>query len=96
MFVLKTPFIMGRKPVTAMLKRKNFLVGGLAAGAAMLPGWLINTIPVLGKNSGLCTGVCGSCGGGCIGGLGMATFLGIGYVRHKMKSGVTKRKGGKS
>lgn len=65
-------------------KMQNLLLGGGAAGTIILPQAITSTWPQLfsaiapltANTLPACTGVCGACGGSCVGGIGAAIWLG--------------------
>ena len=68
-----------------MTSKLDWVLGAGATGAIVLPG-LAETVwpetfaavaPVLSQTTTLCTGVCGNCGGGCLGAAGAFLWLGI-------------------
>lgn len=64
------------------MKNKNdALVGLTAAGASIVPAWAISTMNAAQGLPTTCTGVCGSCGGSCLSGLGIFVLLGAGLIR---------------
>lgn len=75
-----------------MVEKKELLWGSLAAVATMLPGWLVSAVPSWGAAGGFCTGSCGNCGGGCLGGLEMVLFLGAGCLKQKYQAKAEAKK----
>ena len=64
---------------------------GLAAGSVMLPSLLPQSFPALFSRIApytqntlpYCTGVCGSCGGSCLGSMGILLFLMLTALKKK-------------
>lgn len=76
-------------------KAQNLVLAGGAAGTIVLPqaitsAWpqLFGAIaPVTANTLPYCTGVCGSCGGGCVGSIGALLWMGAcALTKHKREA----------
>ena len=56
------------------MERRDILMGAGATGISLLPAATAAVLPSL-QSVPLCTGVCGSCGGGCVGAIGATLWI---------------------
>ena len=70
-----------------MSKINDWAVGVTTASASVIPAWVVSTMNAAKGLPTGCTGVCGSCGGSCLSGLGIIVFLGAGIIKKYTKKG---------
>lgn len=68
-----------------MRKASDWVVGATAASASIIPAWAVSTMNAAKGLPTGCTGVCGTCGGSCLSGLGIIVLLGAGVIKKYTK-----------
>ena len=76
-----------------MVNKESIAYAGLGAGSIIFPNVIVQSLPnmltslapVLQNTLPYCTGVCGACGGTCLGSIGIVAALGIAAKRKQSK-----------
>jgi len=72
-----------------MSKQNDVIMATGAAGISLLPAVSAAVFPAL-RSVPLCTGVCGSCGGGCLGGVGALVWIACCAYRNRKRKEACK------